>query len=82
MNEKYTLTADNVQDSNQPLSSQPTDVTETSGSTVQPAQHYQQHTANRPPTDIVDHQSESPQQLTGISFPTREYGTSHKRYRS
>ena len=49
MNENYTLTADSVQDSS---SSQPTDVTET---TVQPAQH----TADRPPTDIAHHESES-----------------------
>ena len=63
MNENYTLTADRVQDSS---SSQPTDVTET---TVQPAQH----TADRPPTDIAHHKSESPRQPTGISFPTREY---------
>ena len=80
MDEKYTLTADNVQDSNQPLSSQPTDVTETSGSTVQPAQHDQQHTADRPPTDIAHHKSEPPQQPTGISFPTREYDTSKQSF--
>ena len=70
MNEKYTLTAHSVEDSS---SSQPTDVTET---TVQPAQH----TADRPPTDIAHHKSESPRQPTGIytyiSFPTRECGTS------
>ena len=65
MNENYTLTADSVQDSS---SSQPTDVTDTA---VQPAQH----TADIPPTDIAHHKAESPRQPTGISFPTREYGT-------
>ena len=49
MNENYTLTADSVQDSS---SSQPADVTET---TVPPAHH----TADRPPTDIAHHTSES-----------------------
>ena len=76
----YILTVDKVQDSNQPLSSKPTDVTETSGSTVQSAQHNQQHTADRPPTDIVHHKSESPQQPIGISFPNREYGTSKRSF--
>ena len=56
MNENYTLTAESVQDSS---SSQPTEVIET---TVQPAQH----TADRPPTHIAHHKSESPRQPTGI----------------
>ena len=56
MNENYTLTADSVQDSS---SSQPANVTET---TVPPAHH----TADRPPTDIAHHTSESLWQPTGI----------------
>ena len=35
---------------------------------------------HRPPSDIAQHQSESPQQPTGISFPVREYGSSRRSF--